>query len=72
MKNKWKFFIASGAFALLLAGCGKESTNQKTQVSETAEQTDNDLDDGLGSAMRKLYKGYNGEARFAKYKTKRK
>lgn len=39
MKNKWKFFIASGAFALLLAGCGKESTNQKTQVSETAEQT---------------------------------
>lgn len=39
MKNKWKFFIASGAFALLLAGCGKEGTNQKTQVSETAEQT---------------------------------
>ncbi len=39
MKNKWKFFIASGAFALLLVGCGKESTNQKTQVSETAEQT---------------------------------
>lgn len=39
MKNKLKFFIASGAFALLLAGCGKESTNQKTQVSETAEQT---------------------------------
>lgn len=39
MKNKWKFFIASGAFTLLLAGCGKESTNQKTQVSETAEQT---------------------------------
>lgn len=37
MKNKC--FIASGAFALLLAGCGKESTNQKTQVSETAEQT---------------------------------
>lgn len=42
------------------------------EASETAEQTDNDLDDGLGSAMRKLYKGYNGEARFAKYKTKRK
>lgn len=41
------------------------------EASETAEQTDNDLDDGLGSAMRKLYKGYNGEARFAKYKTKR-
>lgn len=35
------------------------------------EQTEKDLDDGLGSAMRKLYKGYNGEARFAKYKTKR-
>ena len=41
------------------------------EAPDTAEQTDNDLNDGLGSAMRKLYKGYNGEARFAKYKTKR-
>ena len=37
----------------------------------TWEQTEKDLYDGLGSAMRKLYKGYNGEARFAKYKIKR-
>ena len=41
------------------------------EASGTWEQTERDLDDGLGSAMRKLYKGYNGEARFAKYKTKR-
>ena len=41
------------------------------QAEGTWEQTEKDLDDGLGSAMRKLYKGYNGEARFAKYKTKR-
>ena len=41
------------------------------EASDTWEQTEKDLDDGLGSAMRKLYKGYNGEERFAKYKTKR-
>ena len=39
------------------------------EAEGTWEQTEKDLDDGLGSAMRKLYKGYNGEARFAKYKT---
>ena len=39
------------------------------EASGTWEQTEKDLDDGLGSAMRKLYKGYNGEARFSKYKT---
>lgn len=41
------------------------------EASCTWEQTEKDLDDGLGSAMRKLYKGYNGEAKFSKYKTKR-
>lgn len=41
------------------------------EAEGTWEQTEKDLDDGLGSAMRKLYKGYNGEARFAKYKTER-
>lgn len=41
------------------------------QASDTWEQTEKDLDDGLGSAMKKLYKGYKGEVRFAKYKTKR-
>ena len=41
------------------------------EASGTWEQTEKDLDDGLGSAMRKLYKGYNGEARFPKYKTVR-
>lgn len=41
------------------------------EAESTWEQTEKDLDDGLGSAMRKLYKGYNGEAMFAKYKTAR-
>ncbi len=41
------------------------------EASGTWEQTEKDLDDGLGSAMRKLYKGYNGEVRFSKYKTVR-
>jgi len=29
------------------------------------------MDNGLGSAMRKLYKGRNGEKNYSKYKTKR-
>lgn len=34
-------------------------------------KTDKDMKNGLGSALRKLYKGCNGEARYAKYNTKR-
>ena len=41
------------------------------EALETTEQVDADLDNGLGSAMRKLYKGCNGELTFAEYKTKR-
>ena len=41
------------------------------EASGTTKQIDEDLDNGLGSAMRKLYKGCNGELRFAEYKTKR-
>lgn len=41
------------------------------EASETFEQTEEDLENGLGSAMRKLYKGCYGEKRFSKYKTKR-
>ena len=37
----------------------------------TYEQTDEDMENGLGSALRKLYKGRNGERIYAKYKTKR-
>lgn len=40
------------------------------EASETYEQVDKDMENGLGSALRKLYKGCNGEARYAKYKTK--
>ncbi len=41
------------------------------EASKTYEQVDKDMEDGLGSALRKLYKGLNGESRYAKYKTKR-
>ena len=41
------------------------------EASETYEQVDKDMEDGLGSALRKLYKGCNGEVRFSKYKTVR-
>lgn len=41
------------------------------EASETYEQVDKDMEDGLGSALRKLYKGCNIESIYAKYKTKR-
>ena len=37
----------------------------------TWEQTAEDMENGLGSAMRKLYKGKNDERIYAKYKTKK-
>lgn len=41
------------------------------EASETYEQVDKDMENGLGSALRKLYKGCNGEVKYTKYKTKR-
>lgn len=41
------------------------------EASETYEQVDKDMENGLGSALRKLYKGCNGEVKYAQYKTKR-
>lgn len=41
------------------------------EASETYEQVGKDMKNGLGSALRKLYKERNGEKNYAKYKTKR-
>lgn len=41
------------------------------EAAGTYNQVDEDMENGLGSALRKLYKGLNGELRYAKYKTKR-
>lgn len=41
------------------------------EAEGTWQQTEKDMENGLGSAMRKLYKGRNGERIYAKYKTKR-
>lgn len=41
------------------------------EASETYKQVDEDMEDGLGSALRKLYKGCDGESKYAKHKTKR-
>lgn len=50
-------------------------TNQAIEILsegiETAALVDEDMENGLGSVMRKLYKGRNGEVMYAKYKTKR-
>lgn len=48
-----------------------ESVDTLGEASGTYEQVDKDMEDGLGSALRKLYKGLNGESKYAKYKTKR-
>lgn len=41
------------------------------EASETYKQVDEDMENGLGSALRKLYKGCNGESKYEKYKAKR-
>lgn len=41
------------------------------EAEGTREQTAEDMENGLGSAIRKLYKGRRGEKIYAKYKTKR-
>ncbi len=48
-----------------------EAVDTLDEASGTYEQVDKDMEDGLGSALRKLYKGLNGESKYAKYKTKR-
>ncbi len=41
------------------------------EAEDTCAKVDEDLENGLGSALRKLYKGKNGEEHYSKYKTKR-
>jgi hypothetical protein len=48
-----------------------EATDILGNASDTAEQVDKDMENGLGSALRKLYKGCIGESKYTKYKTKR-
>lgn len=48
-----------------------EATDILGNASDTAEQVDEDMENGLGSALRKLYKDCIGESKYAKYKTKR-
>ena len=47
-----------------------EATDILGNASDTAEEVYEDMNNGLGSALRKLYKGCNGELKYAKYKTK--
>lgn len=49
----------------------QEATNILGESEETCQSVDEDLNNGLGSALRKLYKGRNGERIYEKYKTKR-
>lgn len=48
-----------------------ESVDILGEAPETVEQVDKDMKNGLGSALRKMYKGYSGEVNYAQYKTKR-
>lgn len=48
-----------------------EATSILGESEETCEQVDKDMKQGLGSALKKLYKGKIGEANFSEYKTPR-
>ena len=48
-----------------------EATSILGDAEDTCEKVDEDMNNGLGSALRKLYKGKNGEKNFSQYKTKR-
>lgn len=49
----------------------EEAVDILGEGENTWEQTEKDMKNGLGSALRKLYKERNGEKNYAKYKTKR-
>lgn len=49
----------------------EQATEMLSDGKITCEQVDIDMENGLGSALRKLYKGRNGEVLYQKYKTKR-
>lgn len=43
----------------------------EAEEEDTLERIEKDMKNGLGSALRKLYKGRNGEKIYGEYKTKR-
>lgn len=51
----------------------REYIEQATEILSdgemTCKQVEIDMENGLGSALRKLYKGRNGETLYQKYKT---
>lgn len=49
----------------------EEAVDILGEAEDTWEQTEKDMKNGLGSALRKLYKGRNGEKNYTEYKTKR-
>lgn len=49
-----------------------ESVTTLSEAEDTWEKVDEDMENGLGSALRKIYKGRNGESKYLEYKTKRK
>lgn len=49
-----------------------ESVSILGESEDCNQSVNEDMENGLGSALRKLYKGCNGEKVYAKYKTQRK
>lgn len=41
------------------------------EAEDTCDEVSEDMDEGLGSALRKIYKGRIGEEHYSAYKTKR-
>lgn len=50
----------------------QEAVSILGESEDNSQIVDDDMENGLGSALRKLYKGRNGEKVYAKYKTQRK
>lgn len=49
----------------------ENSVEALSKGSDSHQKVEKDMENGLGSALRKLYKGKNGEFVYAQYKTKR-
>lgn len=61
-------FLTERELELVVSAC-RQYMEIMSEGEDTHEYTDYEIETGLGSALRKLYKGKYGEYVYAKYKT---
>ena len=59
-------YLTNDEILALTATC-QEWESMMSEVEETAHLVDERLDEGLGSAMKKLYRGREGQKAYEKY-----